>query len=135
MLTLRDGASVDGYTGVFNGGANTAGVGDTVQLDIAGSLDFAQGAVTAYENLLKSNTGTAILSGAHAVQMVSAVLQQGPGRFREMAQGLRAWMTRHRYDSIESFRGRLHAHRQTHPAQAERAGYAMLLKAWSGGAG
>jgi dihydroorotate dehydrogenase (fumarate) len=77
----------------------------------------------------------AILSGAHAVQLVSAVLQQGPDRFRQMEQGLRAWMTRHRYESVESFRGRLHAHRQTHPAQAERAGYAMLLKAWSGGAG
>jgi dihydroorotate dehydrogenase (fumarate) len=77
----------------------------------------------------------AILSGAHAVQMVSAVLQQGPSWFRHMEQGLRAWMVRHQYESIDAFRGRLHAHRQADPAQAERAGYARLLKAWSGGAG
>ncbi|MFC5569015.1 autotransporter-associated beta strand repeat-containing protein [Lysobacter yangpyeongensis] len=64
-LTLRDGADVSGYAGVFDGGANTPGIGDTVQLDIAGTLDFAQGSVTNYENLLKSNTGTATLSGSH----------------------------------------------------------------------
>ena len=37
----------------------------------------------------------ALLSGAHAVQMVSAVLQQGPQHFREMEEGLRQWMARH----------------------------------------
>ncbi|HZX76841.1 autotransporter-associated beta strand repeat-containing protein [Lysobacter sp.] len=65
-LTLRDGASVSGYTGVLDGGAHTAGIGDTVQLDIAGFIDFAQGTVANYENLIKSNTGTALLSGSHA---------------------------------------------------------------------
>jgi dihydroorotate dehydrogenase (fumarate) len=75
----------------------------------------------------------AILSGAHAVQMVSAVLQQGPDHFRHMEQGLRAWMVRHRYESIDAFRGQLHAQPQAHRTQAERAGYADLLKAWSGG--
>ena len=77
----------------------------------------------------------AILAGAHAVQLVSAVLQQGTDCFRHMEQGLRAWMTRHRYESIEAFRGRLNAHRYGNPSQVERAGYAQLLKTWSGGAG
>jgi dihydroorotate dehydrogenase (fumarate) len=77
----------------------------------------------------------AVLAGAHAVQLVSAVLQQGTDRFRYMEQGLRAWMTRHRYESIDAFRGRLNAHRYANPSQAERAGYAQLLKTWSGGAG
>ncbi|WP_246192181.1 beta strand repeat-containing protein, partial [Pseudoxanthomonas sangjuensis] len=62
LLTLQDGANVDGYTGVFDGGDGI----DTVQLDIATSLDFAQGTVTNYENLIKSNVGTATLSGDHA---------------------------------------------------------------------
>lgn len=77
----------------------------------------------------------AILSGAHAVQMVSAVLQQGPEHFRHMEQGLRAWMTRHHFDSIDAFRGRLHAGPQAYRTQTDRAGYADVLKAWSGGAG
>jgi fibronectin-binding autotransporter adhesin len=62
QLTLRSGSNVSGYTGVFDGGAGT----DTVQLDVATTLDFAQGTVTNYENLLKSNVGTAILNGNHA---------------------------------------------------------------------
>ena len=77
----------------------------------------------------------AILSGAHAVQMVSAVLQQGPQRFREMEQGLRAWMVRHQYDSIEAFRGSLNLRHFGPPGQAERAGYAQVLHTWSGAAG
>jgi dihydroorotate dehydrogenase (fumarate) len=77
----------------------------------------------------------AILGGAHAVQMVSAVLQQGPDCFGRMEQGLRAWMARHQFESLAAFRGQLHASRHAHPAQAERSGYAQLLKSWSGGAG
>jgi hypothetical protein len=63
----------------------------------------------------------AILSGAHAVQMVSAVLQQGPQRVREMEQGLRAWMVRHHYDSLEAFRGGLNQRHFGPPGEAERA--------------
>jgi dihydroorotate dehydrogenase (fumarate) len=77
----------------------------------------------------------AILSGAHAVQMVSAVLQQGPERFREMEEGLRSWMVRHRYDSIEAFRGSLDQRHFGSEQQLERAGYAQVLNTWSGGAG
>jgi dihydroorotate dehydrogenase (fumarate) len=64
----------------------------------------------------------AVLSGAHAVQMVSAVLQQGPQHFRELEQGLSAWMTRHMYDSIEAFRGSLNLSRYGDPTHFERAG-------------
>jgi dihydroorotate dehydrogenase (fumarate) len=77
----------------------------------------------------------AILSGAHAVQLVSAVLQQGPQRFREMADGLRAWMTRHDYASIHACRGQLHVLRAGSGVELERTGYARVLKTWSGGAG
>jgi dihydroorotate dehydrogenase (fumarate) len=73
----------------------------------------------------------AVLSGAHAVQMVSAVLQQGPQLFREMEQGLRHWMTRHKQDSIEAFRGSLNLHRYGDPAHFERAGYLHVLQSWS----
>lgn len=77
----------------------------------------------------------AVFSGAHAVQLVSAILQQGPQRFREMEQGLRAWMTRHEYGAIDDFRGTLNLHRYGDPARFERAGYAQVLESWSGGAG
>lgn len=72
----------------------------------------------------------ALLSGAHAVQMVSAVLQQGPERFRIMKQGLHDWMGRKRYDSIESFRGALSLRRCTNPAYFERSNYLRILQTW-----
>jgi dihydroorotate dehydrogenase (fumarate) len=71
----------------------------------------------------------AVLSGAHAVQLVSAVLEQGPQHFREVEQGLRSWMTRHDYDSIESFRGSLS--RWGDPTHFERVGYFQMLHSWS----
>jgi dihydroorotate dehydrogenase (fumarate) len=73
----------------------------------------------------------AVLSGAHAVQMVSAVLQQGPRLFREMEQALSAWMTRHQYDSIDAARGSLNVRRYGDPVRFERAGYFRMLKSWS----
>ena len=73
----------------------------------------------------------AVLSGAHAVQMVSAVLQQGPQHFREMELGLSSWMTRHKYDSIDAFRGSLNLRRYGDPTHFERAGYFQMLHSWS----
>ena len=73
----------------------------------------------------------AVLSGAHAVQMVSAVLQQGPQHFREMERGLSSWMTRHKYDSIEAFRGSLNVRRCGDPTHVERVGYFQMLHSWS----
>jgi dihydroorotate dehydrogenase (fumarate) len=73
----------------------------------------------------------AVLSGAHAVQMVSAVLQQGPQHFRKMEQGLASWMTRHKYDSVDAFRGIANLHRHGDPTRVERAGYLHMLQSWS----
>ena len=65
----------------------------------------------------------ALLSGAHAVQMVSAVLQHGPRHFDEMTQGLRQWMHRHGYESVAAFRGRMSLARATQPGDLERMAY------------
>jgi dihydroorotate dehydrogenase (fumarate) len=73
----------------------------------------------------------ALMSGAHAVQMVSAVLQQGPQLFREMEQGLSYWMTRHKYDAIDGFRGSWSLPRYGDPTHFERAGYFHVLQSWS----
>ena len=73
----------------------------------------------------------ALMSGAHAVQMVSAVLQQGPQLFREMEQGLSHWMTRHKYDAIDAFRGSWNLRRYGDPTHFERAGYFHVLQSWS----
>jgi dihydroorotate dehydrogenase (fumarate) len=73
----------------------------------------------------------AILSGAHAVQMVSAVLQQGPVHFRTMADGLKYWMSRHQFASLDACRGRANLSYRTNPADFERAGYRKVLETWN----
>lgn len=74
----------------------------------------------------------ALLSGAHAVQMVSAVLEQGAPHFRLMEQELRQWMAGHEYDSLDAFRGRLNLGHCQNPAHFERENYQRILHSWSG---
>jgi len=73
----------------------------------------------------------ALLSGAHVVQMVSAVLQQGPQHFREMEQGLQSWMRHHKHESVDEFRGKLNLKHSSDPAYFERANYLRILQSWS----
>ncbi len=63
LLTLNDTANVSSFTGTFSGGAHA--LGDTVNLNPTGTLNFAAGIVTNYERLSKTNTGTATLNGTH----------------------------------------------------------------------
>jgi dihydroorotate dehydrogenase (fumarate) len=72
----------------------------------------------------------ALLAGANGVQMVSAILQQGPGHFREMVQGLRAWMSQHKHDSIDAFLGRASLEHTGDPAYVERESYLRMLQSW-----
>lgn len=46
--------------------------------------------------------------GAQAVQMVSALYKKGPDYLTEVLDGLKDWMQRHNFKSIEEFRGKLH---------------------------
>lgn len=48
-----------------------------------------------------------ILSGAGAVQVVSAIYKKGFGRIGEIKQQLSDWMERKGYNSIDEFRGKL----------------------------
>jgi dihydroorotate dehydrogenase (fumarate) len=73
----------------------------------------------------------ALLSGAHSVALVSAVLQQGPQHFRTMQDGLRYWMSRRGFDSIDAFRGRASLASRPNPADFERSNYQAVLRAWS----
>jgi dihydroorotate dehydrogenase (fumarate) len=73
----------------------------------------------------------ALLSGAHAVQMVSAVLQQGPKHFKTMEDGVRYWMTRHRFDTIDAFRGRANLTHRADPDEFERSAYRRVLQTWN----
>lgn len=49
-----------------------------------------------------------LMVGAQAVQMVSALYNNGVEYIEEVLKGLKEWMQRRNYKSIEDFRGKLH---------------------------
>jgi dihydroorotate dehydrogenase (fumarate) len=85
----------------------------------------ASGGVHTWDGLVKS-----LLTGAHSVQLVSALLQQGPEAFPRLLQGLESWMYQHGYDHIDQFRGLLNLNRCQDPAVFERANYIRTLQSW-----
>jgi dihydroorotate dehydrogenase (fumarate) len=72
----------------------------------------------------------AILAGADAIQMVSALLQHGPAYIKVMRHSLEQWLEWHNMGSLAEARGRL-SHRKTQdPAAWERANYIRTLQSW-----
>jgi dihydroorotate dehydrogenase (fumarate) len=71
--------------------------------------------------------GTAVikqlLAGAKAVEVVSTLYRGGSGRLKDMLGELSAWMDRHGFASIESFRGALSRAASEDPAAFERVQY------------
>jgi dihydroorotate dehydrogenase (fumarate) len=71
----------------------------------------------------------AILAGADAVQMVSALLRHGPTYLDTMRTGLERWMESHKVDTLDEVRGRASL-RRTDPTAVERAHYLETLQSW-----
>lgn len=65
----------------------------------------------------------AIMSGADAVQMVSALLRHGPGHIGEVLKGLQEWMEKHDYESISQMKGSLSLEHCPDKSAYERANY------------
>jgi dihydroorotate dehydrogenase (fumarate) len=84
------------------------------------------GGVAAPEDGIK-----AILAGADVVQMVSAILRNGPGFFKVMRKGLVTWMKTHELASIDQVRGRVRfAAASDDGGSLARAGYLRTLQSW-----
>jgi len=71
-----------------------------------------------------------LMAGAHAVQMVSALLQHGPKRLRLVLAEMREWLVEHEYDSIATLRDSMNLARCPDPAHYERGNYMALLGSW-----
>jgi len=85
----------------------------------------ASGGVHRAEDALK-----AVLAGAHAVQMVSALLQQGPEALTLARDGLAAWLDQHEYESLAQAQGSMSLLRCPDPEAFERANYLRVLQSW-----
>lgn len=91
---------------------------------VRGSL-ACSGGVHTPEDVVKS-----ILAGAHAVQLVSVLLESGPRAIPVMLEGLRDWMTEHGHEELSTMRGALNLKRCPDPAAHERANYIKILQSW-----
>jgi dihydroorotate dehydrogenase (fumarate) len=72
----------------------------------------------------------ALLTGAHAVQLVSALLRYGPSVLTALTRDLFAWMTAHGYEGIDEFRGLLNQRGCRNASAFERANYLRTLQSW-----
>ena len=73
----------------------------------------------------------AIMTGATGVQLVSAVLKNGPAHFFALAQELNRWLEIHEYQSLDQLRGSMSLRTCPDPAAFGRANYMKALHGWS----
>jgi dihydroorotate dehydrogenase (fumarate) len=73
----------------------------------------------------------AVLAGAHAVQMVSALLRHGPAFLKSMREGLENWANWHHIGSVEEMRGRVSLSQAADTSAFERANYIHMLHSWN----
>jgi len=74
----------------------------------------------------------AVMAGAHAVQVVSALLQKGPAQLKSLRDGLARWLEEHEYESLAQMRGSMNLMKSPDPTAYERANYIQILQGWKG---
>jgi dihydroorotate dehydrogenase (fumarate) len=74
----------------------------------------------------------AIMCGAHAVQMVSALLLRGPSHLQTIQQDLLDWLDANEYQSLSQMRGSMGLQRCPDPKSYLRGNYMQVLQVWNG---
>ncbi len=70
----------------------------------------------------------AVMAGADAAQIVSALLQRGPSYLRTVREGMAHWLEEHGYESLAQMRGSMSLSRCADPKAYERANYMRVLQ-------
>jgi dihydroorotate dehydrogenase (fumarate) len=74
----------------------------------------------------------AVMTGAHAVQVVSALLLRGPSYLQALREGLVRWLEEHEYHSLRQMQGSMSLETCPDPRVYERANYMLMLQSWRG---
>jgi dihydroorotate dehydrogenase (fumarate) len=72
----------------------------------------------------------AVMAGAHAVQMVAALLQHGPQHLRVVREELAQWLQDHEYASLRQAQGSMSLEHCPDPEAFERGNYMRVLQTW-----
>jgi dihydroorotate dehydrogenase (fumarate) len=70
----------------------------------------------------------ATMAGAHATQLVSALLRHGPAHLQTVRREVEAWMQENEWNSLDEMRGNMSLERIPDPAAYERANFRMALR-------
>jgi dihydroorotate dehydrogenase (fumarate) len=89
---------------------------------VKGSLAVAGGVHTALDVV------KATMTGAHVLQVVSALIQRGPGYLRVLRAGVEAWMAENEWSSLDEMRGNMSFGRIPDPASYERARFRTMAR-------
>ena len=71
-----------------------------------------------------------IMAGASAVQVVSALLKNGPEHLKVLRAGLESWMSEREYTSVRQMRGSMSLAKCPDPTAFSRANYMRILQTW-----
>ncbi|MBZ5637511.1 MAG: dihydroorotate dehydrogenase-like protein [Acidobacteriia bacterium] len=93
---------------------------------IKGSLAVTGGVHTALDAI------KAVMTGAHAVQLVSVLLRNGVSHLGTLRDQMAAWLEEHEYESLRQMQGSMNLVRCPDPKAFERANYARILQGWEG---
>ncbi len=91
---------------------------------VRGSLAVTGGVHTSLDAI------KAVMAGAHAVQMVSALLRRGPEHLTRVRDEMAQWLEEHGYESLRQMQGSMNLSRSGNPAALERANYMRVLQSW-----
>lgn len=72
----------------------------------------------------------AVMAGAHATQMVSALLHHGPAYLKQVRDDLAHWLEEHEFESLQQMQGSMNLLRCRDPGAYQRANYIRLLQSW-----
>ena len=71
-----------------------------------------------------------VMAGASAVQVVSALLKNGPGHLKQMRVEMERWMEEHEYESLRQMLGSMSLAHCPDPNAFSRANYMRILQSW-----
>ena len=71
-----------------------------------------------------------IMAGAHAIQLVSALLKRGPQYLATLRQELAQWLEEHEYHSLRQMQGSMNLEACPDPQVYARANYMLVLQSW-----
>jgi len=72
----------------------------------------------------------AVMAGAHAVQMVSALLIHGPEHITRTLEAMKFWLEEHEYESLNQMHGSMNMSKVPNPDKLTRANYMKMLDSW-----